>query len=448
MITRSRLSMALLLSLSTAIAAAGCSNSAQTPAKGNTAGTEAPAKAEELVITEPVTVKLYSHSAAINTPKDVDALFGTVKKKHPNINIELIKGVKLTDMIAAGEVPDLIATTHFYMNDLLPLGVVSDMNEFVKKYQVDLSKFEPQAISAIKSYGKKGELYGIPYTLNYGVLIYNKDIFDRFGVPYPKDGMKWEEIIELSKRLTREENGVQYLGFDPGTERTFSRGYSLGTVNDKGQPIFDSEGYKKTFGLLKQMYEIPGYIDPKNKFQYGVDYFIKDQKLAMFPSWLAAITSRLPQLTEGGKEGFNWDVAGHPVFDDRPGIGREIEFQSFIVPPTSKNKEAAYRVILTMISEESQQEMNRGNNLTILNNPELKKQFASNTDIYKGKNLEGIFKVKPAPAPVNSEYDNENYKFLREGLNGMLFDKKDINTILREANEKAANYMQAEQARK
>ncbi|WP_079909321.1 ABC transporter substrate-binding protein [Paenibacillus sp. 32352] len=444
---RKRVSAAILILLSALAAATGCSSKpAQSPQTGDPAkpGSAAP---EELTITEPVTLKLYSHYAAINTPNDVDALFGTVKKKHPNINIELIKGTKLSDMIAAGEVPDLIATTHFYMNDLLPLGVASDMNDFVKKYRVDLSKFEPQAINAIKSYGKNGELYGIPYTLNYGVLIYNKDIFDRFGVPYPTDGMTWDQIIELSKRLTREENGVQYLGFDPGSERTFSRGYSLGTVNDKGAPIFDTEGYKKTFGLLKQMYEIPGYIDPKNKFQYGVDYFMKDQKLAMFPSWLAAITSRLPQLNEGGN-GFNWDVVGHPAFDDKPGVGREIEFQSLMVPPTSKNKEAAYRVILTMISEESQKEMNKGNNLTILNDPELKKQFASNTDIYKGKNLEGIFKVKPAIAPINSEYDNENYKYLREALTGMIFDKKDINTVLREANEKAAKYIQSEQARK
>ncbi|MBE1442059.1 ABC transporter substrate-binding protein [Paenibacillus sp. OAS669] len=444
---RKRVSAAILILLSALAAATGCSSKpAQSPQTGDPAkpGSTAP---EELTITEPVTLKLYSHYAAINTPNDVDALFGTVKKKHPNINIELIKGTKLSDMIAAGEVPDLIATTHFYMNDLLPLGVASDMNDFVKKYRVDLSKFEPQAINAIKSYGKNGELYGIPYTLNYGVLIYNKDIFDRFGVPYPTDGMTWDQITELSKRLTREENGIQYLGFDPGSERTFSRGYSLGTVNDKGAPIFDTEGYKKTFGLLKQMYEIPGYIDPKNKFQYGVDYFMKDQKLAMFPSWLAAITSRLPQLNEGGN-GFNWDVVGHPVFDDKPGVGREIEFQSLMVPPTSKNKEAAYRVILTMISEESQKEMNKGNNLTILNDPELKKQFASNTDIYKGKNLEGIFKVKPAIAPINSEYDNENYKYLREALTGMIFDKKDINTVLREANEKAAKYIQSEQARK
>ncbi|CAG7635362.1 ABC transporter substrate-binding protein [Paenibacillus allorhizosphaerae] len=440
--SKKRLSVTLVSALAVAMAVSGCGKTE--PPKAADTGTSKP---EDLVITEPVTVRLYSHNAAINTPADVEALFGTVKKKHPNITIELIKGTTLNQMIAAGEVPDLIATTHFYMGGLLPLEVGSDMNDFVKKYGVDLNRFEPQAINALKTYGKKGELYGIPYTLNYGVLVYNKDIFDRFGVPYPKDGMTWEQTIDLAQKVTRLDNGNQYIGLDPGSERTFARGYSLGTIDKNGKPAFDSDGYRKAFGLLQKMYAIPGYISAANKWQYGIDYFLKDQKLAMMQTWLAALTSRLPQLNEQGK-GFNWDVAGHPVFDDKPGLGREIEFQSFMVPPTSKNKEAAYRVILTMISDESQAEMNKGTNLTILNNEEMKKQFASKTDIYKGKNLDGVFKVKPAQAPIPSpEYDNENYKYLRESLLDMILNKKDVNTVLRTAQEKAEKYIQSEQAR-
>lgn len=28
----------------------------------------------------------------------------------------------------------------------------------------------------------KGELYGTPFSMNYGIMAYNKDIFDNFGV--------------------------------------------------------------------------------------------------------------------------------------------------------------------------------------------------------------------------------------------------------------------------
>jgi len=428
-----------------ALAAAGCAKTGErTHAPGNSSAPAA--SAEDLVVTENVTLKLFSHFAALNTTEDVESLFAPVMKRHPNIKIELVKG-KMDELIAADEVPDLIATTNLYMNDMLVLGLGSDLSEFVKKYGVDLNKFQPEAIQALKLYGKNGELYGIPYTMNYGLLIYNKDIFNKFGVPYPKDGMKWEEIIDLSKRLTRLDGGIQYRGFDPGTEATFARSYSLGTVDTTGKSVLNSEGYKKVFGLLVQFYSIPGYISNNNQYKFGTKGFYTDQTLAMFPTWLAAISSQLKQLKAQGRE-FNWDVAAHPSFDDRPGLGREVEFQSLMVPPTTKHKNAAYRVILTMISKEAQQEMNKGNNLTILNDPEMRKDFASNTDLFKGKNLDGIFKVKPAPSPLNSVYDSQSWKYLAEAMSEVLFQKSDINTALNRATEKADKYIREQKALK
>jgi multiple sugar transport system substrate-binding protein len=440
---------AMLIAAAVALAGCGANDKGNNPAADGSETRKESANENavpELTITEPVTVTLYSHYAAINNTNDLDALFSTVQKKHPNIKIELIKGITLNDMIAAGEVPDLIATTQFYMNGLLPLGVASDLREFVNTYKIDLGKFEPQAVSALKSYGKNGEIYGIPYTLNYGVLIYNKDLFNKFGVPYPKDGATYEELIELGRRLTRQDGGVQYIGFDIGTDRTVARSYSLGTVDSQGKAIFESDGYKKVFALMKSLYEIPGMIGEKNKYTYGVDYLIKDEKLGMFPSWLAAITSRLITAQQSGS-GLDWDVAGHPVFSDRPGVGREIEFQSLMVPPNAKNKQAAYRVILTMIGEESQSVMNKERNLTILNNPEMRKEYASNSKIFEGKNLAGVFSVTPAPAPINSKYDNENYKFLREATESMIFKGSDINSVLRTANEKATKHIAEVNAR-
>jgi len=303
-------------------------------------------------------------------------------------------------------------------------------------------------MKALKSYGKNGELYGIPYTLNYGALVYNKDIFDKFAVPYPKDGMTWEQVTELAARVTRAEGGSQYVGLDPGAIKSFSRSYLLSTVNEtEDRAVLDSEGYKKLFAVLKNIYDIPGIVDPKNKYSYGIDWFLKEQKLAMHSVWLAALTSRLPQFEQSANK-FNWDLAGHPVFSDRPGVGKEIEFQSLLVPPGAKNKEAAYRVLLTVIGDESQTAMNKGSNLTILNKPELKLQFASDTNVYKGKNLEGVFKVKPAPAPMYSEYDAQIYNYLGDALKSMIVNKEDINTVLRVANEKANKYIETVRSQK
>jgi multiple sugar transport system substrate-binding protein len=99
-----------------------------------------------------------------------------------------------------------------------------------------------------------------------------------------------------------------------------------------------------------------------------------------------------------------------------------------------------------MISKEAQAEMNNGTNLTILNDPEMRKDFASNTDLFKGKNLEGIFKVKPAPSPINSVYDTQSWRYLFDAMGEVLFEKSDINSALNRAAEKADKYIREQKA--
>lgn len=56
----------------------------------------------------------------------------------------------------------------------------------------------------------------LPLFRNIQATFYNKGIFDKFGVPYPKDGMTYDEAIELAKKVTRSVDGVQYYGLFPG----------------------------------------------------------------------------------------------------------------------------------------------------------------------------------------------------------------------------------------
>ncbi|CAG7644807.1 hypothetical protein PAESOLCIP111_04815 [Paenibacillus solanacearum] len=427
------------LGLSALVLLAGCGGGGAGDAKN------AAAPKEDLYNNEPVTLTFYNHNAGILGQADLDSLVGApVKAKFPNITIQLVTGTNLDKMIAAGELPDVILTSNYYLFDLMQKDLGTDLNDLIRQYKVDMSKFEPEAVNLLKKFGKKGEIYGIPYAMNYGVMAYNKDIFDKFAVPYPKDNMSWNEVINLAKNVTRMEQGTQYVGVDMGDPQVLSRAYSLPVVNDKqDKAVLTNDAYKKVFGLYEQLYRIPGIVDPKNKYTYGIDYFLKDQKLAMYPYWIANLTTRLPQLKEAGKD-FNWDVVSFPSFDDKPGYGREIDFHLAMVTPTSKNKKAAYAAIQSMVTEEAEKTMNKGIRLTILKDQELKKQHASDTKLYEGKNLAGIFKAKPAPLPEPTQFDIKIYPFLKEAAKGMAAEKKDVNTVLREAEEKADKYIKEE----
>ncbi len=78
----------------------------------------------------------------------------------------------------------------------------------LKQHHVNLGRVEPYIIEYVKIASTKDELFGFPLTQSFHALYYNKDILDKFGVPYPKDGMKWDQVYQLAKELTRLENGV------------------------------------------------------------------------------------------------------------------------------------------------------------------------------------------------------------------------------------------------
>lgn len=43
--------------------------------------------------------------------------------------------------------------------------------------------------------------YGIPYRRDRYVLLYNCELFDRAGIPYPKERLTWEQVHELAQQM-------------------------------------------------------------------------------------------------------------------------------------------------------------------------------------------------------------------------------------------------------
>jgi multiple sugar transport system substrate-binding protein len=413
--------------------AAGCSGKQEQP-EVQKEGNAAPPRPE--LSKEPIVLKFFSHAVSVNTDDEMnELLLKPIQKQYPNITFQRVTG-DLNKMISSGDLPDLIGTSNVWIRDMIAMGVADNLTPLIQRDKLDMSAIEPGALEVLRKSSKNGEIVAMPYAMNYGTTVYNKDIFDRFGVPYPKDNMTWNETIELSKRLTKLDNGTQIIGVDMEAPHNLTRSYSLPAVDSANKAVLTGPGYKKVFDLYAMLYAIPGMVDSKGKYVYGAKGFFDDQILAMYPYWLTNTASRMQTLKQAGKA-FNWDVATWPAFDDKPGIGRQFDFHVMIVPPTSKNKEAAFRVMETLIGKEAQMAMNRGTRLTVLQDPALKKQFASDLGLFAGRNLEGVFKVKPAPYEIASPYDAAINKIMETSMKDVATNGLDVNTALRNANEAA-----------
>jgi multiple sugar transport system substrate-binding protein len=189
------------------------------------------------------------------------------------------------------------------------------------------------------------------------------------------------------------------------------------------------------FNLLKEFYAIPGYIQ-NGKHTHSTDVFFKEQRMAMYPNWVAAISSFFTNA--GTKDAFKWDLTAHPGFSDRKGLGKEVDYHMIVVNKSSKNLEAAHYVVKEMVTKEVQTILSRAGRISVLKDESIRSQYGADSDVYKGKDLQSIFKVTPSPLPPASKFDAKiNSILINEAAKAVAIDGVDVNTALRNAEEKA-----------
>ncbi|CAG7654546.1 ABC transporter substrate-binding protein [Paenibacillus allorhizosphaerae] len=425
-----------MLAMITALAGCGGTNSGTGGVNG-----QSDAPGTPVVNTSPATLKVYVSNSSI-TDEDLNTLIvAPLKKKFPQISVEPIrqgKGTTIAELVAAGQPPDLIYTNNMDIGTYKMLDLLEDITPLMKKHQVNLERFDSAMLASAKS--DKGELYGLPFFAHFSALYYNKNIFDKFGVPYPKDGMTWEDAIEVAKKVSRLDNGVEYRGLDPDTIARMAMPLSLTYVDSKtNRAVVNTDGWRTIFTTAKEIWSIPHNRPEKlNSFQ-ARNWFMKDQTIAMLPyNNLLNIG-----LEEATKLGLNWDLAQYPSFKEKPNLYNHVDSQLFLIAKTSKYKDQAAQFLSVMSSDEVQMQSAKTTaRLSSLKNPEMKKALGADMPFLKGKNLQSIFKSTSPTAPEFSQYNSLGrdlvFKSFEEYMNG-----KDLNTALREAEDKVNKRVEA-----
>jgi multiple sugar transport system substrate-binding protein len=391
----------------------------------------------KVVSTEPVTLQLLQSNIALTDEDFQKFIAEPVNKKIPNITIEMIrvtKEVTPESLIASGSFPDLVYTGSNSIDRFDQLGIPTDLAELVKINQFDLGKFDGTVLKFVKSTSAKGNLLAFPFSDKFSTLFYNKDIFDKFAVPYPKDGMNWEETIELAKRLTRTVDKIQYKGLAEPGERNFASIMKIPYFDPKTKKaVINTDKWKKVFELNQQVLAIPGNQIPQGKDR---EMFTKDQTLAM----LAQSTQRIGEFdvlyNQGSK--LNWDMAAYPNLKGYPGLVSAPNPVVIMIFQLSKHKDAAFQALSVVTSEENQMNMSQNGTFSILKDQKIKDSYGTQLKSLQGKNVKGVFKNKFSEGSPLSPYDNLIRKHITNALDQVYSGEKDINTALRDA-EEAAN---------
>ena len=137
--------------------------------------------------------------------------------------------------------PDVIESVLEGMIAYQRAGLLAPLDDLFNQWP-DKDQFIPSTIKALTINGK---LYGVPYNTNVRVLLYRKDLLDKYGMTPPKT---WEELLKDAATISAKESGVQGLGLTTktGSVRTFQEFISFFfQVNGGENPYkYDDAGKK------------------------------------------------------------------------------------------------------------------------------------------------------------------------------------------------------------
>jgi multiple sugar transport system substrate-binding protein len=413
----------------------------KTPAKTETAN-KSSAK-------EPITLKIYTAQPHYNNDKDAfeNEVGQFLKKKFPHITVERMT-VKagsdslktLQEFIVTGDLPDIIMhAPSSALRELKETNLLYDLQDQIKKNKFDLSIFDQSVLDT----GRIDEkIYAFPYLQNIFVLFYNKNVFDKFGVPYPKEGMTWDEVHQLAKQLTRVDGGKQYRGlssFYSGVFRTYNQ-LSLNILaRNEDKAAVNTEEWKRSIQNLARFYEIPGNAMAATREPASFDLTAD----AGFVAMSAHTSEKYRQYEAIPKTTLNWDMVSLPTFSDKPGVGAQSNPWSYFITNSSKHKDAAFEVISYLVSLEVQAYNIRKGLIPPYNyetNQKLKNVFGVDQPLLNGKNKNAFFYNKIAPPPLSRADNTSFFTFNLASYVDIAFEKvarkqMDINSALREAEE-------------
>jgi multiple sugar transport system substrate-binding protein len=269
--------------------------------------------------------------------------------KYPNIKVEVIAipasdyTTKLSVMLNGGSNVDA-----FWIKDgdttkgLATRGQLADLAGYVQKDSIDLSKFKGLA----ERFMMNGKQVALPASTAYYVMYYNKDIFDKAGVPYPSNDMTWDQWEQLAAQLTSGSGVNKIYGAHLHTWNALVQNW---TVQDGKHTIVE-----KDYGFMKDMYDRvvrmqnAGTLWPYGELRagsIGYNSAFQGGTVAMMPMGTWYYATIINAIKKGESKTTRWGIATIPHPAGVPAGWTVGSVTPIAINQASKNKDAAWEFL-------------------------------------------------------------------------------------------------------
>ncbi|WP_159885024.1 ABC transporter substrate-binding protein [Paenibacillus puerhi] len=371
--------------------------------------------------------------------------YGNVfQAKNPNISIEV---VSLDPYFKAGlseekflevletEKPDVFYG--FNLQEYAGNGKLLNLDTYIKNSKiVKPEKMNSNILNYIRNKGG-GQLYALSPTFQSKATFYNKTLFDKFGIEYPKEQMTWEELFTLASRFPTSQGDDKISGYyhnaqgPYGVVSEFAETEKLGYVNsERNKVVLNTDRWKKVFNTVIDGYR-KGYIRINDGGEaQGGDPFLNN---AFNQGRSAMMVEYIHELRYLPKVDFEWGITTEPVSSSSPNESATVQpNELFGINADSKNIDSSWKLIEYINSEEFAEQNKKsgqdGSLSTYLGDMNL-----------NGVNLEPFYKLGPQDEyspPIPVRFFFKFNEMIDNSMDNVIKNKQSLDEILLDLEKK------------
>ncbi len=267
----------------------------------------------------------------------IKPILSEFEKENPDIKVEFMHipqnyFQKIHLLFASNKAPDVIFINNLYLPLYANAGVLEPIT-------LNENSFYKQSLNAL-SYNRK--LYAIPRDVSNLVIFYNKDMFNKKQISYPKNNWSFEEFLTTAKKLTDE----NCFGISFEEDPLFYLPYLMsngGGILPNELKKEESQKSLNFYADLRKKY----HVAPKKSESASATMaqMFLQQRLGMYLSgrWM------VPKIREEAK--FDWDIAKFPT--GTKGSIVQLDASGWAISKSSKHKKEALKLIEYLSSKES-----------------------------------------------------------------------------------------------
>lgn len=275
------------------------------------------------------------------------------EKENPDIKVDFMHipqnyFQKIHLLYASNTAPDVI----FINNQYLPIYANAAVLEDLSKYfsQEEFNNYYPISLGAMSW---KAGIYALPRDVSNLVIFYNKDLFDKYKIPYPHSGWNYEEFLDSAKRLTHlpevfgisfEEDALFFLPY-----LTLYGGWTMeDTLNFFNSDVLKKDNNAKglsSYADLRYKYHIAPRKEESASATMAQMFLQGRIGMHLSGRWL------VPKYRQEAK--FDWDVVEFPKLDENSKSVVPLDASGWAISKSSKHKPEAVKLVKYLSSNSS-----------------------------------------------------------------------------------------------